>query len=41
MQDLFFDEVVRICEQGNKAVINWVGWPVQEYIALSTDLTFS
>ena len=31
----FFNEIVRIYEQGNKALINWVGRSVQEYIALS------
>ena len=31
----FFNEIVRVYKQGNKALINWVGRSVQEYIALS------
>ena len=40
VQDLFFNEVVRICDQGNKALINWVGRSVQDRIALSLSLIY-
>ena len=35
LQGPVFNEVVRICEQGNKTLINCVGRSVQEYDARS------